>query len=329
MTAAIALGAFFADCAFGDPRSSLHPVVLMGKLISLLERLLYREEGSNGRKLFSGGVLMALTLAVSYGAAGTLIFFAEKSGVPYASEVLQAIMLSFMISPRALAEAGREIYGCLSAGDMERARQKVGWIVGRDTENLSEGEVTRATVETISENTVDGIVSPLFYFFLGGLPLAVAYRAANTMDSMIGYKNEKYLFFGRAAARFDDAWNYVPARIAGVLFVIAAFILGKDWRGAWRILRRDSAKHPSPNGGWTEATTAGALGIRLGGVNYYFGKPSFRAYMGDPKNALGAGHISEAVKLMYTVTLLFLASASAASFVLRAVFGGGFGGFSA
>ena len=203
------------------------------------------------------------------------------------------------------------------------ARFKVGWIVGRDTDNLTEGEATRATVETISENIVDGIISPLFYFFIGGLPLAVAYRAANTMDSMIGYKNDKYLFFGRAAALADDVWNYIPARLTGLMLVAAAFLLGLDWRGAWKIMRRDAAKHPSPNGGWTESTVAGALGVRLGGLNYYFGKPSFRTYMGDPVHALEANHISLAIRMMYTVTVMFLALMLAASWLLGGSMPGG------
>ena len=164
-------------------------------------------------------------------------------------------------------------------------------------------------METIAENIVDGVISPLFFFFLGGVPLAVAYRAANTMDSMIGYKNEKYLFFGRAAARTDDAWNYIPARITGLLLVLAAWLLKYDWREAWRMMRRDAAKHPSPNGGFTEATVAGALGIRLGGLNYYFGRPSFRTYMGEPRQELSPRHISGAIRLMYAATILFLLAA--------------------
>lgn len=319
-----AILAFVADCLIGDPRSSLHPVVLMGNLISFFEGLLYHEEDSDRKKLVSGFVLMVCVLAVSCGVAEGILWLAALSGNIYVSVVVQAVFLSFMISPRNLAEAGREIRDYLLDGNLEMARFKVGWIVGRDTDKLTEGEATRATVETISENTVDGVISPLFYFFIGGLPLAVAYRAANTMDSMIGYKNDKYLFFGRAAARADDVWNYIPARLTGVMFVAAAFLLGLDWRSAWRMMRRDAAKHPSPNGGWTESTVAGALGIRLGGLNYYFGKPSFRTYMGDPVHELEARHISLAIRLMYTVTVMFLMLALAASWFLDCRAAGGF-----
>lgn len=320
----VAVLAFIVDCLIGDPRSSLHPVVLIGNLISFFERLLYREEDSDRKKLFCGAVLMVCVLAICYGAAEGVLYLAARFGNAYIFVGVQAVCLSFMISPRNLAEAGREIRDYLLEGNLEMARFKVGWIVGRDTDKLTEGEATRATVETISENTVDGVISPLFYFFVGGLPLAVAYRAANTMDSMIGYKNDKYLFFGRVAAKADDVWNYIPARLTGLLLVAAAFLLGFDWRGAWRMLRRDAANHPSPNGGWTESTVAGALGVQLGGLNYYFGKPSFRTYMGDPVHELEARHISMAIRMMYTATVMFLALAWAASWLLGCRATGGF-----
>ena len=194
----------------------------------------------------------------------------------------------------------------LKDGELSEARRKVGWIVGRDTEKLSAPEASRAAIETVAENTVDGIISPLFFYLVGGLPLAVLYRAANTMDSMLGYKNAKYLYFGRVAARLDDVLNYIPARVTGALFVLAAFLLHFDGRRAWRILRRDAAKHPSPNGGHAEAPVAGALGIRLGGKNYYFGEPHFRAYMGEATRDIEADDIQKTVRLMYTVTVLFL-----------------------
>lgn len=302
--------AFLMDCVIGDPRSKFHPVVLIGKLIAGLETWLYSPEDSAKRKFWRGLFLMLLVLVICYGATAGIVYGVRRLGLPYLSWGMEALLLSFTISPRNLAEAGREIQRYLAAGDIEEARFKVGWIVGRDTDKLTVPEITRATVETIAENIVDGVISPLFFFFLGGVPLAVAYRAANTMDSMIGYKNEKYLFFGRAAARTDDAWNYIPARITGLLLVLAAWLLKYDWREAWRMMRRDAAKHPSPNGGFTEATVAGALGIRLGGLNYYFGRPSFRTYMGEPRQELSPRHISGAIRLMYAATILFLLAAS-------------------
>ena len=190
--------------------------------------------------------------------------------------------------------------------DLENARYKVGWIVGRDTENLSPQEVSRAAIETVAENTVDGIISPLFFFLIGGLPLVYLYRAINTMDSMLGYKNDRYLYFGRVAARIDDVANYIPARITGIIFVVSAFVLRLNTTNSWKMLRRDASKHPSPNGGWAEASVAGALEIRLGGYNFYFGRETFRAYMGEPLQEMGPQHIMTCIQMMYTATILFL-----------------------
>ena len=302
----IAVAAFLIDALIGDPRSKFHPVVLMGKLISLLEKILRRELDSPFQKICKGGLLVSVVVVSSLLVGlGAELLSHELPGLA-AQIFLQATVLSFMISPRSLGDAGREIYSLLDTDNLVRAREKVGWIVGRDTANLNESEVARATVETVAENTVDGIISPLFYFAVGGLPLAVAYRAINTMDSMLGYKNDKYFYFGRVAARLDDVANFIPARLTGLLFVGAAMILQFDWRNAFKMMRRDASKHPSPNGGWAEATVAGALNIQLGGVNYYFGKPHFRAYMGEPDEILEAVHILETIRMMYTATILFL-----------------------
>ncbi len=300
-----AICAFLFDTIIGDPNSKWHPVVLMGKLISLLERFFYRGTDSDGKKFAMGAMLVIIVLLISYDVAAALMHFSYY--LPgWGSAMVGALILSFMISPKSLAKAGKEIYGLLVVGDLAEARRKVGWIVGRDTEELSEDEVSRATVETIAENTVDGIIAPLFYFAIGGVPLAVLYRAANTMDSMLGYKNEKYLYFGRAAARLDDALGLIPARITAVLFIISAWLLGFDARHALEVMKRDADKHPSPNGGYAEATVAGALHIRLGGVNSYFGKKSFRAYMGDVIEMTAPKHIMECIRMMYTATVLYL-----------------------
>jgi len=302
----VAVVAFLIDTLIGDPRSKFHPVVLIGNLISFLEKLLLRAEDKPLRKVFKGGVLVyAVVIIVTLIGVGIELLTLEIPN--HAAQIfVQALVLSFMISPKSLAKAGYEIYFLLENDQIDYARKKVSWIVGRDTENLNEAEVTRATIETVSENTVDGIISPLFFFAIGGLPLAIFYRAANTMDSMIGYKSEKYFFFGQIAARLDDILNYIPARITGLLFVCAAFLLQLDYKNAFAMMKRDAKKHPSPNGGWAEATVAGALNIRLGGMNYYFGQPHFRAYMGEPNESLEAAHILGAIRLMYTATILFL-----------------------
>ncbi|WP_301859604.1 adenosylcobinamide-phosphate synthase CbiB [uncultured Megasphaera sp.] len=306
----ISLLAFLLDVLWGDPRTRLHPVALMGKLISLLERWLYASKAGKTVQFLSGAVLSLLVLWIVYDV--TVLFLTGLSylHMPYVSYGLQAVVLSFMICPKSLAQAGQEIYHLLLHHHLAAAREKVGWIVGRDTQKLDESEIVRATVETVAENTTDGIVSPLFFFALAGLPGAVVYRAANTLDSMIGYKNDRYLYFGRFAARLDDVLNYIPARIGALFFLLAAAILQDDVRQAWRILRRDAAKHPSPNGGYSEAAVAGALRIRLGGYNSYFGRTSFRAYMGDPQQELVPRHIRQAISLMYVVTILAVLAAA-------------------
>lgn len=300
---------FLFDTVLGDPRSRFHPVVLIGRLISILEGVLYHEGESDRQKLLAGGLLAVTVLMIVYQVSAAVDALLTQLGNSLIMVLVEGFLLSFTISPRSLAEAGREIYHYLENNDMANARYKVGWIVGRDTDKLSSGEVTRATVETVAENTVDGVIAPFFFFLLGGLPLAYMYRAANTLDSMVGYKNDKYLYFGRVSARIDDVLNYIPARITGVLFVLSAIFLKLDWRNSWRMLRRDAAKHPSPNGGWAEAAVAGALRIRLGGYNSYFGRQSFRAYMGEPYEELAAKHILGCTRLMYTATILFLLAA--------------------
>ncbi len=298
--------AFFTDSLIGDPRTGMHPVVIMGKFIGWLEKFFRRDEDSPNTQIFKGAILVLLVLSVSWGITYGLLLLAGKLS-NICADILGVLLLSFFICPRSLAEAGFELRKLLEAGDLSEARRKVGWIVGRDTDALDEAEITRATVETIAENTVDGIIAPLFFYFIGGVPMAALYRAANTMDSMLGYKNEKYLYFGKAAARVDDVLNIIPARITGILTVVSAMLMNYNWKNSWKIMVRDASGHPSPNGGYPEASTAGALNIRLGGFNYYFGKKSFRAYMGDNIEVLTRKKIYEAVMLMYVNTVLFIA----------------------
>ena len=302
----IAVAAFLIDALIGDPRSRFHPVVLMGILILVLEKFLRRDGDGYIKKICKGGLLVTIVLLVTYGIGFLIVYLANLLESFTASVCIQAVFLSLMITPRSLADAGREIFNFLNDENITMARYKVGWIVGRDTDYLNEAEIVRATVETVSENTVDGIIAPLFYFAVGGLPLAVAYRAVNTMDSMLGYKNEKYLYFGRVAARLDDVANFIPARITAILFIMSALVLNLDFKNAFAMMRRDADKHPSPNGGYAEATVAGALNIRLCGFNSYFSKMSFREYMGEPLEILAPRHILLTIRMMYTATILFL-----------------------
>ena len=309
------VGAVILDRLVGDPQTSLHPVVIIGNFIAWLERRLLCVTHSPVYKKLAGAVLVISVLTAVYGVVW-LVMTALSSMHVWAAYIGGALLLSFTISTRSLAEAGREIAGFLNSGNMEQARYKVGWIVGRDTANLNTAEVTRATVETVAENIVDGIISPLFYAVIGGVPLAFLYRAVNTMDSMVGYKNEKYQDFGMVAARVDDGFNYIPARITGLLIILAAALLKQDARGAFQAIKRDAGKHPSPNSGYSEAGVAGALGIRLGGLNYYGGVASLRAYMGEVKWELEPIHIERTIQIMYVVTALFVVAIVACKLVV-------------
>lgn len=301
--------AMLLDMAVGDPRSRWHPVVLIGRVISFWEKRLYPKRSQPGMTVFDGGCCVLLVF-LTVGAVGGVIMHAAAWAGYYVYIALSVVMLYITITPDSLARDGKEIAGLLMTGDLVKARQKLSWIVGRDTDKLDEGEISRATIETVAENITDGILSPLFYFALGGPLGALLYRTANTMDSMLGYKNDRYIYFGRVAARLDDILNYIPARITALLLLAGAWILRYDVRRAWRIMRRDADKHPSPNGGYAEATVAGALGIRLGGNNYYGGVPEFREYMGDATQPMTWIHILSTVRLMYASTWLMIAAVS-------------------
>jgi adenosylcobinamide-phosphate synthase len=203
------------------------------------------------------------------------------------------------------------VFRALEAGDLPLARRDLSQIVGRETSRLDEPEVVRATVETVAENTVDGVVAPLVFALCGGAPAAIAYKAINTLDSMVGHLDQRYRKFGWASARLDDAANYVPARLARFLFPLASWICGFDAAGCWKIAWRDGHKSPSPNAGISEAAVAGALGVRLGGVNYYDGAAVSRPHLGDPLRALARRHIPAAIRLMYVVAFLTLALGTA------------------
>ena len=314
--ALIPIAALVIDTIYGDPRSDWHPVVLIGKLISFYENKLYPEPKTSNGNMFLRGMVTVLLVLLTVGLiTGLLVWLSVKGGILFYA-AMGAVILYFTITPRALCRDGMEIYHLLKAGDIVAARKRLSWIVGRDTENLDESDIARGTVETIAENTTDGIISPLFWFLLFGPVGAMVYRAGNTMDSMLGYKNDRYLYFGRFAARLDDVLNYIPARITFLLFVASSAILKLDWKNAKKIGLRDAPKHPSPNGGYAEATVAGAMHVRLGGYNYYEGKPEFREYMGDPDTPLKADHIKQAIYMMYGATILFVVLESVLIFFL-------------
>lgn len=297
------------DFLIGDPKTLLHPVCILGNWISFWEKRFLNPGGSPSQKRTCGFWLVVIvlisTLLAAAGIQWMIWWVVESFGFSqWVSWIASGFLLSFTLSIRSLREAGQEIKALLEKKDLSEARKKVSWIVGRDTENMNESEITRATVETIAENITDGIIAPLFYGALGGAPLAWVYRATNTLDSMIGYKNDKYLDFGRAAALWDDAANYIPGRITGILLLIMGWIGRLDARRAWAIWRRDAGKHPSPNSGIPESVTAGLLGIQLGGENFYGGISSKRALMGDSENPLTYQTIQKVIFLMEGTAIL-------------------------
>jgi adenosylcobinamide-phosphate synthase len=297
--------AYLIDRIVGDPRSLPHPVVMIGWWISRLEwaiRACVKQE----KHLKAAGVLFPLLIVTGSYAVVWLIVWGAALISPWLAFALSAWLISTTIATKGLADAGMEIMRHLVAGNMVEARRALSMVVGRDTEHLDEPEICRGAVETVAENIVDAIVSPLIYAAIGGAPLAMAYRATNTLDSMLGYKNEKYLNLGWASARFDDVANYIPARLTALLLVAASWMLRLDWRQSWKIIRRDAHLHPSPNSGLPEAAVAGALGVQLGGLNTYQGVPSHRAKMGDPHRPLRAEDVRTTVRLMYLVSLLSL-----------------------
>ncbi|AIQ12247.1 adenosylcobinamide-phosphate synthase CbiB [Paenibacillus durus] len=311
----IVITAIVIDLLIGDPRGIPHPVIGIGKTISAAESAL-RKWGTGRAAERALGVLLVLIVLSAVYAAAFLILWLAGLIHPIIRLLAEVWLISTTIAIKGLGDAGMQVFRPLIKGDLDSARTYVGYIVGRETHALSEREVTRATVETVAENIVDAVVAPLFYALIGGAPLALLYRAVNTLDSMVGYKNDKYRYFGWASARLDDVLNYIPARITGLLLWAAALMTKELNAGrAWQAMRRDAAKHPSPNSGIPEAAVAGALGIQLGGFNSYGGIVSERARMGTATRQLAAEDIRQTIKILrltaaIIVTLLLLAAGS-------------------
>jgi adenosylcobinamide-phosphate synthase len=289
--------AFGLDWLVGDPRWFPHPVRGIGWLISQGEKRLPLTK-------IGGVVLVGGVVGGTFLLAWATIKLSEQINLPF-SYLISTILIFMTLSLKDLKVSVREVKDQLAAANLFLARQKVGLIVGRDTEALSEVEIIRACVETVAESTVDGIISPLFYAFLGGAPLALAYKAVNTLDSMVGYKNERYFHFGWAAAKLDDLANFIPARLAVFFLLLVTFKL-KKIRTILKIVLRDGKKHPSPNSGLIEAGFAGALSVQLGGVNTYQGRREERPLLGDKKQTLRREHLEAALELMERISLLGL-----------------------
>ena len=298
----ILISAVILDLLIGDPCWFPHPVVFIGKLITVLEKAL---RGAVRNERLGGVLLLIMTVGISCGVAVTFLKGAYAVS-PYFGFAVALLLSWSCIAACSLHRESRLVADALGQGDLAAARRYLSNIVGRDTAELDEQEIWRAIVETVAENTSDGVIAPLFYLILGGPVLALAYKAVNTLDSMVGYRNKRYLEFGRASALFDDLANFLPARITGLLMVAAAPLLGLSAREAWKIMRRDGRNHSSPNSGIPEAAVAGALDVRLGGTNFYSGIPVVKATIGDQSKPLSSLAWCGAVRLMYGAEALLV-----------------------
>lgn len=297
---------FLLDFIFGDPVWLYHPVRVIGNFISFGERKLRGIFGKTEKgELAAGTVLWFLTAGFSF-----VIPFLVLWGAQRLHPALRFLIESFwcyqILAARCLVRESGKVYDRLKEKDLPGARKAVSMIVGRDTENLTEEGVTKAAVETVAENTSDGVTAPLLFLILGGAPFGFLYKAVNTMDSMLGYKNEKYLYFGRFPAKMDDVFNFIPSRITALFMIVAAFLTGMDGKNAWKIWKRDRRKHASPNSAQTESVCAGALRVRLAGDAVYFGKLHKKEYLGDPLRPIEPEDIRRAGRLMYVTAFLVL-----------------------
>ncbi len=304
------LTGYIADLIFGDPPRLPHPVRGIGFMISRGERLLLGAGHTSGRltrrrQYLSGVVLTIMVISVSYVIPYYLLFATAKINL-WLAFGLEALMCYLILATKSLKDESMQVYQALIDNDLPTARKKLSRLVSRDTDNLDSSEVAKGAVETVSENTSDGVIAPLMYILIGGAPLGFLYKAINTLDSMIGYKNEKYMDFGRFAAKLDDLANIIPARVSAYLMIAASLFAGYDAKNAFKMYRRDRYNHPSPNSAHTEAVCAGALNIQLAGDNYYFGELVSKPTIGDSDRTIEAEDIKRANRLLYITSFLAL-----------------------
>ena len=307
---------FALDMLFGDPNFKYHPVRLIGRLISFSEKIIrgILPKSKNGE--IAGGAILVIFICLFCSIIVYIVLRIIYGLNLYLGLIAESLLCWMLIAAKSLKTESMKVYNEVKNGDISSARRAVSMIVGRDTDNLSFEGVTKATIETVAENTSDGITAPIIYMLIGGAPLGVFYKAVNTMDSMIGYKNDKYIYFGKAAARLDDAANFLPSRITAVMMIAASGLQGLNIRNAVYIFRRDRLKHKSPNSAQTESVCAGALGIKLAGDAWYFGKLYKKDYIGDEINKIDEEQIKLANRLMYITACLTLAVFSIIKFII-------------
>ena len=301
---------FLLDLIFGDPNEWPHPVRFMGWCISTLEQWIRRYAPKTEKGELAGGILLVVIMvAVSFLLPFLILFVAGKINV-WLRFILEALMCYQILAIKSLKTESMKVYKALKQEDIAGARQAVAMIVGRDTKSLTKEGIIKAAVETVAENTSDGVIAPMLFFAIGGAPFGFFYKAVNTMDSMIGYKNDNYLYFGRGAAKLDDIVNFPASRISAFVMLLSSYFCKLDGKAAFRIYKRDRFCHASPNSAQTEAVLAGALGIQLAGDAYYFGKLHKKDTIGDAKRKVKPEDIIEANRLLYTsaVIMLFLCS---------------------
>ncbi|MBI3304479.1 MAG: cobalamin biosynthesis protein CobD [Deltaproteobacteria bacterium] len=310
--------AFALDALIGDPRSPFHPVCLIGLAVEKGEKLLRRGPASPAQDLFLGFCLTVVVVSGAYLLTSRLLGLVERLS-SWVGFLVSILLASLCLARRSLKEHALDILHPLVAGDLSQARTALTRIVSRETTHLREEEIVRATVESVAENTSDGMIAPLFYLALGGVPLAMAYKAVNTLDSMMGYHTERHEYFGKTAARLDDAANYIPARLTALALIGAAWVQGflgreerLDWREALRVTRKDGRRHPSPNAGYPEAAMAGALGVQLGGMSRYFGAVVPKPTIGEGRYAPSPEMISRSLSLLDGASVLALFGFTAA-----------------
>ena len=290
------------DLIIGDPYSFPHPVRYIGKLISIVEKQIRKITSSDKGLKIAGFFLWFIVVGATFGITTLVLQLFKFNKVAYF--IVNTILIYTTLATKCLKDESVKIYKVLKTGDLEKSRIQLSYIVGRDTTNLNEKEIVRATVETVAENTVDGIIAPLFYGFIGGAPLAMAYKAVNTLDSTVGYKNDKYYYLGFASAKIDDIANYIPARLGVILLPLGSLFAGFNFKDALKIGIRDRKNHKSPNCAFSEGAVAGALGIQLGGTNVYFGKEVYKPTIGDKTREIEIEDIVRTNKIMYSSSII-------------------------